>query len=60
MEDQLNVYLRFKDRDDYAFFAVYDGHGGGEASKYASRHVSEAIASTCLFQVSIKLTRVKS
>lgn len=46
MEDFFSVaYQQTEDERDleYAFFGIYDGHGGAEAAAYAKEHLMEAI-----------------
>ena len=44
MEDVINVRLgNADDRDGYAFFGVFDGHGGAEAAAFADRHLRREI-----------------
>ena len=52
MEDRVHIHCERKDdgQIDYVFVAVYDGHGGAEASEYARRHLLSAIVSNELFR----------
>lgn len=46
MEDFFSVaYQQTEDERDleYAFFGIYDGHGGAEAAAYAKEHLMETI-----------------
>lgn len=46
MEDLFSVaYQQTEDERDleYAFFGIYDGHGGGEAAAYAKEHLMDSI-----------------
>ena len=46
MEDVINVQLRnAADRSPggYAFFSVFDGHGGSEAAEFAEKHLRREI-----------------
>ena len=46
MEDVINVQLRnAADRSPggYAFFSVFDGHGGSEAAEFADKHLRHEI-----------------
>ena len=44
MEDELTIQLNFKDSDSTHFFAVYDGHGSNDVSKFAAAHLHNVIA----------------
>lgn len=52
MEDRVHIHCARKEDGeiDYVFVAVYDGHGGAEASEYARRHLLDAIVGNELFQ----------
>lgn len=46
MEDLFSVaYQQTEDERDleYAFFGIYDGHGGGEAAAFAKEHLMDSI-----------------
>lgn len=45
MEDRVQIEcIRFDDGTiDYTYIAVYDGHGGSEASEYVRRHLLKNI-----------------
>ena len=52
MEDVIHVKFKYDDNSDgrsdnshleYAFIAVYDGHGGAEAAKFAKKHLHDEI-----------------
>ena len=44
MEDVINVRLsNAEDPDRYAFFGVFDGHGGSEAAAFADKHLRREI-----------------
>jgi len=44
MEDVINVQLwNAGDRDGFAFFGVFDGHGGSEAATFADKHLRREI-----------------
>lgn len=52
MEDMFSVaYQESNDEKnlEYAFFGVYDGHGGAEAATYAREHLMTAIVNQKLF-----------
>jgi serine/threonine protein phosphatase PrpC len=44
MEDCFDAVLNFRDRPDEAFFAIYDGHSGPNAAKFASKNIARSIA----------------
>ncbi|KZT12047.1 PP2C-domain-containing protein [Laetiporus sulphureus 93-53] len=52
MEDVHTVVLNLDEgrSESNAFFAVYDGHGGGGASKYAGEHVHKRLIDTEAYQ----------
>lgn len=39
MEDKLTIYGRYRDQPDEDYFALFDGHGGHEASAFASENL---------------------
>jgi len=44
MEDVVNVRLwDAAEREGYAFFGVFDGHGGSEAAAFADKHLRREI-----------------
>ena len=44
MEDVTHIHFEEKDNKfEYAFFAVYDGHGGPNASQFAKEHLLKEI-----------------
>ncbi|KAG8936301.1 Protein phosphatase 2C 2 [Tulasnella sp. 419] len=45
MEDAHSTVLHIGDDDNNAFFAVYDGHGGSSAAKYAGENLYKRLAS---------------
>ena len=52
MEDEFQVaYQRTDDKKDieYAFFAIFDGHGGKEAANFAKDNLMDNIVSLKLF-----------
>lgn len=51
MEDRIHIEcVRLPDGTvDYVYVAVYDGHGGSEASEYVRRHLLKNIQSQCGF-----------
>ncbi|XP_055608872.1 uncharacterized protein LOC129756124 [Uranotaenia lowii] len=51
-EDFFSVAYQQTENDrslEYAFFGIYDGHGGAEASLYAKEHLMDTIVSQKLF-----------
>lgn len=51
-EDFFSVAYQQTENDqslEYAFFGIYDGHGGAEASLYAREHLMNTIVSQKLF-----------
>lgn len=44
MEDAHATILELDDKEKNAFFAVYDGHGGGSIAKYSGQHVHQRLA----------------
>jgi len=44
MEDEWAAVMNFMGRSDRAFFAIFDGHAGGSASKFAAKHLADTIA----------------
>lgn len=51
-EDYFSVAYQQTENDqslEYAFFGIYDGHGGAEASLYAKEHLMNTIVSQKLF-----------
>ena len=52
MEDVFSVaYLQTEDEKDleYAFFGIFDGHGGREAAVFAKEHLMDFIVKQKLF-----------
>jgi protein phosphatase 1D len=52
MEDYFSVaYQQSEDEKDleYAFFGIYDGHGGQDAAVFAKEHLMNSIVSQKLF-----------
>ena len=43
MEDEHTHKLCLNDEKDLHYFAVYDGHGGAGAAKYAAKHLHPCI-----------------
>lgn len=44
MEDVIHIHFEENDNKfEYAFFAVYDGHGGPNAAQFAKEHLLEEI-----------------
>lgn len=51
-EDYFSVAYQQTENDqslEYAFFGIYDGHGGAEASFFAKEHLMNTIVSQKLF-----------
>lgn len=43
MEDVIDVKFDQKEEPRYAYFAVFDGHGGPEAATFAKKHLLKEI-----------------
>lgn len=62
MEDSHTHILSLPDDPGTAFFAVYDGHGGANIGKYASKHLHKFITKRAEYQagdVSSAMKRVR-
>jgi protein phosphatase 2C family protein 2/3 len=46
MEDAHSHVLDYGDDENAAFCAVFDGHGGSKAAKYACEHMSRMVLET--------------
>ena len=54
MEDEIVIMDKIKcgtDTPDTAFFGVFDGNGGGEASEYASRKMATVLSKSRQYSV---------
>lgn len=51
MEDAHSHVLDYGDDENAAFCAVFDGHGGSKAAKYACEHMSRMVLETPAYQV---------
>jgi len=47
MQDVISIRGRFMHRDDWDYFAIFDGHGGRQTALYCAEHL-HAIFSNCL------------
>lgn len=62
MEDSHTHILSLPDDPGTAFFAVYDGHGGANIGKYASKHLHKFIVKRPEYQTDVTgaLKKVRS
>lgn len=60
MEDSHTHILSLPDDPGTSFFAVYDGHGGANISKYASKHLHKFITKRPEYQAGDVATAMKN
>lgn len=53
MEDSHTHILSLPDDPETSFFAVYDGHGGANIGKYASKHLHKFITKRPEYQTDV-------
>lgn len=53
MEDSHTHILSLPDDPGTSFFAVYDGHGGANIGKYASKHLHKFITKRSEYQTDV-------
>lgn len=44
MEDAVSIQLFFRNREDEAYFGLFDGHGGRKASEFAGLYLHDLVA----------------